>query len=1770
MSTNDWEPDPDIETAKRFEFKPMPIGKHADTHAKQVATKKRKKRLSTFGLDNFDLEEILIHSNEKKGKRDNRGSEDIQDQAGRQFYHEASAEEPPEMSFVKKSTGFLASLSSTDKTVNLVCNGISTEHPSGKYLAACYSKGNTPLVVFDVYESDKQHTSDHILFNQSTKEIDDGMHGDQDLSNTLDLGRKVKFSPCGTWLVLGGKGKTIAFDPPADSTGVQKEPEIWSSLLVYRVSDLIDPETAKTAKPAFNLSKANAKGVIAMEFSRDGHLLVVSTEDKKVRCYHVEVSADADVKAKIPARWGPPAKPQLDGIDSDYTYFREYGIPLYPFTENRAKFDPDGFGAPTCLSFQRDGSELAIGVPSEVHRAASVFIVELSGQREPVLQIKFKHPQITDVKYSDTGKWLAIAGRIDRQLLDQNADAIETGGVSILNAHTYDPEAWIQKKVNAVTSISWGVADKRIVIGDSAMQATLYATYTWAELAQRKLGGVESDSVINQVQINKFTDIFICGGVKTPIEAYRFSIWKSSKELNLKNVPENRDVEVNKHVTDPLAGRQFYTDVTWRGGITVNGEVHADSSVCALTYGNEILIHDAHSGKRQLCREVTPHPGNLGVIAWSDDGKYLAVGYREGVMIKKHAWKKKVNTYSKLKAAHDEKKKKFLKPSGIRSGTPTQEAQADVLLNGMKMVGKLQSTKNLGDLLGSAPSPPTAASHPEVELTNGHGVTTTTTTTTSSKKEELEMEPEPEKPADPDLTDDPETYYVLIYDATDITNDPSKFSPEPNTLKLIQTIPFQETITSLDWGKMSTLLSVTSADIDPSDNVQQGSCRVFKKVEEPGKKIRWKRESPEQFPFVATPLSQVKIRSQQFLDELCNEYKVPKTSTSVFNTRRRSVDDEKSRLVMLCERLQQGDDAEAQQEKLYARFTEFIVKNTNAYQQEASKLSKAIELTDPDSIATKLAKSIGRLYPVCDISKFDRIGNMLAVGLSREVLVFDTSNWTRIASVGREKEVDDKGKPIKLESRDVEHHNSVSYLEWSPSGKILAISRKAVSVRFYDATNGKFPLSHRLPKTKNASDLSWSLDDAYFVAICPVSSEDVHSTAISVFKTDGGLPHTRVQQWSTPDGSVGGDYFPHKTIAAEWSPDGSCLAEVGLTRMNADLLKAGMEKTAILERAMSGMVVVEEEEEVLEVSEKKKEKGAIDLASYFSVWYRGFNLNPQLVPLDLDPKDLVEVLREYPETLYVSRDYDTLVQSLIEQQRFKAFQAVIEQFPLCAGSLKFGVDSEGHKTVTNAFNVANKMRDEASLKMLLYTAQLPEVVGSSLPFIACEALPEIISQGFEDMVVEYMHQLPFHFYKTPLKQANLSEGPIYRSSATHLNTSFRNGLIREQGGLWGDVYDPRGMQIVASHVALPNLGTLKVLEAFCNANSSIFDNEAMTAVLEVLWEEHIKMWFYIKASIFLVMVIAWIMLVQLVVSSETGKITMNNFDRVVYAVVLLINFWLIYEEYRQAKGSPGGVLKHFSDVWNALDIFSATMMSCFVFFLEYDTSTDTYIFIGVAGTILLMLKSLSFLRGFESTGWLITVLTQNVADVRPFLIVMMVIILGSSVAFNLLLSHAEDEGGDKPYSGWWTSFFSVFLMSVLGDFDTGLFDKAGMHPSEFSKLVTQLVFLFVVLFITVVALNALIALLGDSYAKVSEFETANKKKERAELICEYMGVMRGKKRRKINRVTKFFHKLGQKETERGDKGESEIEQFKRIVDELRVEIRGLKDIIFGGSWIRVR
>lgn len=142
-----------------------------------------------------------------------------------------------------------------------------------------------------------------------------------------------------------------------------------------------------------------------------------------------------------------------------------------------------------------------------------------------------------------------------------------------------------------------------------------------------------------------------------------------------------------------------------------------------------------------------------------------------------------------------------------------------------------------------------------------------------------------------------------------------------------------------------------------------------------------------------------------------------------------------------------------------------------------------------------------------------------------------------------------------------------------------------------------------------------------------------------------------------------------------------------------------------------------------------------------------------------------------------------------------------------------------------------------------------------------------------------------------------------------------------------------------------------------------------------------------------------------------------------------------------------------------------------------------------------------------SSGWLVTVLSQNFRDVRGFLVVLLSILLGFSTSFRLLFAGNEptcevemdEETGGlvqncyEPFGSLRKSILSTFELTILGSYEPSM-----LYESQFSTL-SILTFVLAVTCILVVALNALISLLADSYARVQEHATANKRKEQAEV-----------------------------------------------------------------------
>jgi hypothetical protein len=158
------------------------------------------------------------------------------------------------------------------------------------------------------------------------------------------------------------------------------------------------------------------------------------------------------------------------------------------------------------------------------------------------------------------------------------------------------------------------------------------------------------------------------------------------------------------------------------------------------------------------------------------------------------------------------------------------------------------------------------------------------------------------------------------------------------------------------------------------------------------------------------------------------------------------------------------------------------------------------------------------------------------------------------------------------------------------------------------------------------------------------------------------------------------------------------------------------------------------------------------------------------------------------------------------------------------------------------------------------------------------------------------------------------------------------------------------------------------------------------------------------------------------------------------------------------------------------------------------------------------------------------VLRANFVDIRGFAIVLLCCLFGFALMFRVLYGNIpgicigdDGDGGTEcdlhPFGSFGRSLLSTFQLAVLG-----VYDPAILSDGQF-RILSVLCFILAVMSVLVIALNALIAVLSDSYARVQENATANRRRERAELIVEYLCIMSARRRRAIENNTKYFHAL---------------------------------------------
>lgn len=297
-----------------------------------------------------------------------------------------------------------------------------------------------------------------------------------------------------------------------------------------------------------------------------------------------------------------------------------------------------------------------------------------------------------------------------------------------------------------------------------------------------------------------------------------------------------------------------------------------------------------------------------------------------------------------------------------------------------------------------------------------------------------------------------------------------------------------------------------------------------------------------------------------------------------------------------------------------------------------------------------------------------------------------------------------------------------------------------------------------------------------------------------------------------------------------------------------------------------------------------------------------------------------------------------------------------------------------------------------------------------------------------------------------------------------------------------------------------DLKFIKHMGKVCDRLDSVelFDSDVGKMALKFAWERRGKP-VHVRAFLFYV---AYLFVFSFTLYAYKSMWQDDSIIHAPYAAVglcilnIFVNIYFIVEETNQMMGE--GAIEYLSDVWNQIDI---TIIFCtgigMLLRVAFRGETDLSRAFLALSCVGVWFNVLYYLRAFETTGPLVSMIFKIAKDMRAFIMVLFISLIGFSQAFWVVTY--EDNGSSSLFNKIDTALLQSYNFA-LGNFDPLEFAGARMvHFAIFLSCVYMLV-------MGILLLNLLIALMGDSYAVVQARGLAQWRLEQSQLMIELLGL----------------------------------------------------------------
>lgn len=356
--------------------------------------------------------------------------------------------------------------------------------------------------------------------------------------------------------------------------------------------------------------------------------------------------------------------------------------------------------------------------------------------------------------------------------------------------------------------------------------------------------------------------------------------------------------------------------------------------------------------------------------------------------------------------------------------------------------------------------------------------------------------------------------------------------------------------------------------------------------------------------------------------------------------------------------------------------------------------------------------------------------------------------------------------------------------------------------------------------------------------------------------------------------------------------------------------------------------------------------------------------------------------------------------------------------------------------------------------------------------------------------------------------------------------------------------------------------------ALANApHESLFSTELIVTLMDHFWSRYFQAIIvrcFIPFVIYFLVAVIYFSSFAVTGIEEEDKYSLTTEFFMRISLVLLTFYFMVFDFIVLLREG----VAYLFDVFNYIDVASFTLN----FYLVYTTTTyskeerltdsdmvSTVRTLSALATVLMWFKGFYWMRLFGQTSFYVRLIRETLYDIRYFLILFFAILMTFANAL-MILNEARE-------NSLYMNFFDIsFLNAImnqymlsLGEFDT---ESYGLEGGD---MLVWIIFIFTTFITQITFLNMLIAIMGDTFARVSEIKDQSAAVEKMKILADYVIIVRresvkqGDKNRFIFAITP--KSLGQDEA---GSWEGTVTQLKKAIDTSMSQIKSQMNKRVGG------